>query len=392
MDYTRRRSSTGKSSYIDLAIGMINDIKLKSTEFQNFVKASLDKTLFSEIRSIAWRIFLDILPVDKQNKWVEISRENRNKYDSLCAKYENEFKLIDKVITKENCNEKNLVKVIDQIQSIAMNEAKTNNIFNSLSESSQKIYLVWYGENLNKLKETEIEVSFRILLSIMFALFPSIVNVSIENCDIDPEKETSSSAKEIFYFLNTEDYYDHDVYTVFTSIMNRGFFNVTSQGYSSKFPELSYDIVNLRGSNLTGAVTGLSRSDIGFIVYLNSLNHDLVKEAIENKVELTKTLYLLISTILSRAPYDMLIYFWDCLLACDNNVDFNFNQINKDQSSLHFVDFLACSILSHSSKEVVLKSPENIEKIICSIGEIDQKNIIIDALKLRELVISYFEE
>lgn len=393
----RRRSSTGKSTYVDLGIQMIGDIKTKNGDIQTLITNAVNKLLFSEIRSVAWRIFLDIFPADDQLYWVTSAKQSRKFYEDELAKIANETKYIDGLIGDEEALkvlEPNTVSIIKTINQIVSEESAKSIIYNSLSESAQKIMLVWLKSN-PVTKTEHISLIFRLLLSLMFALYPSMINVAIEECDI-PDTNTSPTAKELLYFLNTEDYFDHDIYSIFSEIMKRDLCQLIAGGFitsDTKFDEISKKLTecNNKGSQMCELLAGFSRVDIDYLLYLNTLDCDISTLVNERKIKITGLLYDLISSLFIDFDSENLIYYWDCVLACEKNTTFNFKNINSQQGSLSFIDFLACSLISKVNKDKLTNeiTKTNIQTFL--VGT-DPKDIVLTALKLREKIINLFEE
>ena len=393
----RRKTSLGKSTFVESAISIIYDLQNSDKgDLKLLMSLALDKSLINEIRSVAWRIFLGILSNKNLSEWVRKSKEHRKHFDEGLQSISNESDYIDSP-SEETVKHlhSNTLEVINLLHSIVKEESTKSMIYNSLSESAQKIYLIWLrGNPLSN--QDHIRISFRILLVLMFALYPSIINVSSQDCDI---KESSSqpSPKELLYFLNSEDYFDADVYTIFSEIMRRGVKDlITSATTEDKDLYELFNKVqscNNKGKHISKVVANLGRSEIDLVYYLGVCREELVQKAANKHLELRGLLTNMTSSLFYDHDFEVLIYFWDCLLACENNCDFVFSKVNKHQSGLAFSDFLACALLANTNYSL-FESSEKLTQTRIFKNQLDEdvKAIVHTALKLREKIINHYEE
>jgi len=388
---SRRRTSMGKSSFVDMAIQIIEDFQNSKGAQLEIIASSLDRTLFNEIRSVAWRVFLNLLPAKSPSEWVSITKQQRKEYDEETEKIDSEE--TQKVVkTRE-------FEFMALARTIVKEESKKSMIFNSLSESAQKIFVLWLRKNDNVSSE-HFRPLFRILLTLMFALYPSMLNVASEECDIKKDNKTPS-AKELYYFLNCEDYFDHDIYWIFTEIMNRGIKDLvtcTDKKMDNTAVNELYSKVQLcqnNGKKVAQLLSGVGRADISFLYYLGVCDEELVKKLVEKNRNIIGVIHSLISTLFYDFDYESLIYLWDCVFACENNSQFDFSLVNKHQKRLSLIDFLACSLISKTNPSILLEG--DLEKACgasfeANLIDSDYKSIVLTALKLREKITNLYEE
>ncbi len=399
MDGFRRRSSTGKSSYVDLAIGIIDDIKKSNGDIQTLLSNSLDKIIFNEIRSVTWRIFLGILSPKCFSEWVSKSKQLRKSYEEELEKISTESKFIDAEINAEEAQKQlgqKTIETIKCISSIVQEESKKSMIFNSLSESAQKIFLIWlkkYDPN-NILTCEQGTACFKILLTLMFALYPSMLNVSAESCEI-ADDNTEPTPKEILYFLNSEDYFDPDIYWMYTELMQKGMRELITagKGSCSNCTDLVSKICSgeKKGKQIAEELANCSRSEVDFVYYLGISDENLLKQLVEKKRDLSCVINCMISSLFYDMDYEVLIYFWDTVFACEHNSQFNFSLINKQQKTFSFLDFLACSLISKANPSKLLDGDMTPRVVYSNLMENEIKNVVISALKLREKVTNLYE-
>ena len=399
----RRRASTGKSGYLDSAISIIEDFQNSKDDLTHIVSKCLDRVLFNEIRSVAWRVFLNILPSKCSNEWVNLTKKNRANFEQeLSTKVNNLCKYIDaeicpeeahKVLKKDNNLDE--FELVQLLRSVVKEEAKKSNIYNSLSESAQKIFSLWLINNPNKVKPEHYTKCFRVLLTLMFALYPCMINSSAEDCEISDDNSLPS-AKELLYFLCCEDYFDHDIYSIYSEIMNRLLNLITSDSTSSDVAELYKRIASCEGNSkkMAEVLASAGRPEVDFLFYLGISNGQLLKSLMENNRNLSGLIHSITSTLFYDYDYGALIYFWDCILSCENDNQFNFTLINKHHKGFQLIDFLACSLISKVNPNILLEG--DLTKVLPAylyenVTESDHKLIVLASLKLREKIVNLFE-
>ena len=72
MEFTRKSS---RSISLDNSIQLINQI-IFNKNFEDIYTSVINNQVPSEIRSIAWRVFLKILHKDDYNSWIDKTKNN----------------------------------------------------------------------------------------------------------------------------------------------------------------------------------------------------------------------------------------------------------------------------------------------------------------------------
>ena len=398
----QRRTSLGKSTFIDIAISSIFDIQNSGGDIQSLVSLALDKNLINEIRSVAWRIFLGILPAKTPEDWVTKTKQFREFYESELTRLSNECKFIDGLLSigeAQNLLKTNTLDLLGDFNVVIKEESKKSMIYNSLSESAQKIYLAWFTKSDNSgLSKEQIKSSFLTLLTLMFALYPSMIHVSAEESDIPSVKSDTNlpAPKDLLYFLSSEDYFDHDIYAIFCEIMEKGLKKLISYNHTNKTNDLFDKVTSVitKGKQVAEVLKDEERCTTDFYFYLNVCNKELVTHLAKdcNNLDLSSLIHALTSSLFYGLDVEHLIYVWDCILVCENNINFDFTCMNKQQTSLNFVDFLACVLISNTDPKVFEKKELSTCDVFNNLKESDFKVIIEAALKLREKVTFLYEE
>jgi len=219
---------TGKSSSIEQSINIFSEmLKNNECDLEEILNMVLNQKLPNELRSIAWRIFLGILPKDKPfYEWYQITQNFREKFEKL--NQDEEIKKFTKVIRKESMGtliasspfKYEYFAVFQEKEKISY----TYDFFKSeiVGETLIKIYLIWIKNNYEVSQLENVNnrnfYPFYILAGIIFSLYPSILFLkpNIEEINFTENIDPNS----LFYFLNNEEFFDADVYCIFDNLMN----------------------------------------------------------------------------------------------------------------------------------------------------------------------------
>lgn len=385
----KRRSSTGRSKILESSINILSDF-IQSKNLEDIYGFVINNTLPGEIRSTAWRIFLNILDMNDSGNWAKTTKDLRDNYYKLSKNINEDIhKFLRNEINEEQAkilvDEKSLI-----IISLARKELKqlSNNLdfFKSEIISEVVVRMVYLWSILNS-QFSDYDKIVSIVAGIVYSLYPSILHIDISMLGIDEDKLQNLEVQSIFYYLNTEEHFDADIYTIFSTLMSRGIQNFFSETKIYK-PISSSEIIDLLKIEdeklLLERARKLNKVDriLGF--YLRHVNKDLLEKISLQKDQIYNILESLISTVLEKdSSSENIIYFWDCIFL-NEIYDISERNFKFENDFLSFIDFI---ILSY-----IVLNQENFGKrdfnvlFLNSFQNLNGKDVVKKAIKLREKV------
>ncbi len=285
------------------------NILLNSNIFESLKNFSKDGVLPNELRPIAWRIFLGILPNNSDKKeWVEKIDEQRMKYKKKIKKYLSVKKYKGDPLgggnKKKERNYNTLYEENELRRIINLDIVRTFQNINIFSQENIKkillnILFIWSKENE--------EVSYRQGMNELLAIFilcfypfyftledqqkPTKDDI-INYLNLKDEKVKNEYIIKIYYYFHDEDEIESDLFFVFDALMKKG-------------------IKNLFNPNI------LQKSDNDYKLY--ELFPDIFKDDIEEKKStyISRRCFLLINEKLKIIDEDLYKYFKKIEVDCE---------------------------------------------------------------------------
>lgn len=367
MERRSRGSSVGKSSLVDLTINTINNYFTNSGDLEETKTLIINNTLPNELRSIAWRIFLNILPNNCEPiDWVKSTDSYRAEYEKKLSNSElTDIKQI--IVNKNNTITGDLGNIYKQLQ-LRLEELQSHlEFFKSIivGETLNRLFFVWYVNDSTKDDNQELIIkAYDILAGLIFALFPCIV--PSQNDPISIKSKEDATPRALYYYLNSEDYFDADVYTIFNDLMNKkGIKNLISS--KKEREDWNKTLQGVLEGNLKELSDELEK--IAYI-YLKESNESLLKHLSESKIDpYVSVKGLKTSLLTSSIKYEQVIYLWDIIFAY------------SDKNTINFINYLSVALVNNTNPQMKTEgfSPEK-HRII----EFSAKDIVKKAMKLKE--------
>lgn len=383
METIPRKSSIGKSSLVDNSINLLNDIIYSKGDMEDISTLVINNNLPNELRSIIWRIFLKIIPNGiNTEEWVKITNEHRQHFQ-IVSKDQDIEKLI-KIIRKESNDEQNLSngQLFADYESAkdALDKISSNyDFFKSqiVAETLLRIFLIWRKSNLD-LDAKQIYLAFYILAGVIYSLYPSIIHFTTEQKDINSPADINP--KSLFYFLNSEEHFDDDVYSIFDNLMNhkglKNLINSISTNDRQPLSAIQEQIVS-REELDKEFISKLNHFERVSYYFLKVSKPDILVELFSKNVDIYDVNVLFISSLLtSFVGFENIVYFWDNIF------------VNASEEKLEFLDFVSLAFISETSK-----NSQSIEHLIAYSKNLVRypasQEIVKKAFKIREKVSEY---
>ena len=390
----KRRSSTGRSKILESSILIISEF-IKTKDLEDFYSYVINSTLPGEVRSTAWRIFMGILNKDDSTKWAKTSKELRDNFYKLSTKHLTEN--VQKYLKLE-LNAEQAKSVLDEKTLIIITNARkelkfiSNNFdfFKTEMISELVVRLVYLWSSAHP-EFTNYEQIVTIVAGIVYSLYPSILHCDINSLGIDEEKLENLETQTLFYYLNTEEHFDADVYNLFDCLMEKGIKKFISDHKVYKpisASEVS-ELIKIDDNKIVlEKVKSLNRVDRIVHFYLRIVNKDLLVKLIEKKIDLYSIIEYLIATLFTKnLNEENIIYYWDCIFVNDTTYLFD-KSLEFEDNFLHFTDFIILSYLVLNQENIDKKDFEKI--FVNSLPNFDGKDVVKKAIKLREKVNNAF--
>lgn len=405
---SQKRNSKGRSDYIENSVFLLESLFKNHGSIVDIQINMNNKTLPPELRSIAWRIFMQILPLKKSPKeWVSITMEKRKNYEKMLSrvrfldKIENfikgnqDFSIIE---TSNYSSDKEFINsteyaTLKTITSFLNNMSQVYDLFKneSIIESFVKIYLAYVLNN--KLSNFSNAPFLHILSAFIYSLFPCIIhtleNTHEEIMELSLKNKLDSSSiliKDLFNFLNSELYFDHDVFTIFESFLNDFkhkdlILNLNSESIVCLTNDQEIEKINTKKLSLAELST----------LMMTIQSPSLIEHMSKYKLNISTVFKYYVSTLYSSSfKLDDVSYLIDALLCNEEqlpNEEVNLSFISS-KISFHFIYFIFSSLIISCSDE--LFKITDIEKfnnylLFEGVDTIkDFKQIVIRALTNRE--------
>jgi len=390
----KRRSSTGRSKIIEQSIDIITELS-KSKSLDDIFSFSINNSLINEIRSIAWRIALGLLPVNNVNVWALNTKKQRDVY------YQKSTKVVTESIVKYLRNElksEEATKLIDKAQIELLEKLRKEikqitelDFFKSEIITEIIIRLSFLWGNLNP----EVD-DYRLILSyiccLVYSLYPSILHMDLNSLNMSEDNLDNLEIQKIFYYLNNEEHFDADIFNIFDAIMNKGIKQYLVKSKTYKNVELKVVLENLSkiedNNGLFEYTKNFSKNERILYFYLRLVNKEFVDRLLKNNVDLYKITQNIISHLLSNfVNFDCIIYYWDCIFTHDACFSLE-KPLAHENNFMSFVDFVILALLTLNEGKI--DNNEYEKKFAVSVLTSNPKEVIKKAVKLREKITNLF--
>jgi len=247
---------------------------------------------------------------------------------------------------------------------------------------------IWTRENQ---EITYIQGMNEIIGTMYYALFPSMIHLSQEEIS----QLDFSKTGDMFCYLNLEDHFDADVYSIFDNLMQRSLKKLYSYHCSPNHHSNNIDKFKLN-LKMLGEIKDISfmkrRIFKIFYCYLKMFDqdiHDFILEVFEPDLFLFRWILCLLNREVCLKDC---VYFWDSIFAMELFEHSNLNlpeQNIYNKHELNFLDFLCVSLIANL-KERMLKTDD--QNIILSLlmnypqEDIVPKTIVLNAYKIRNRI------
>jgi len=334
--------------------------------------------------------YLSDLDSSEDLKEINECSEHLGKKSSVTANISNGFK----ESPKKTLNAKN-----GSIISVATNlntEEKTGvfNIKNNIEEKIQKMKREKsYGSFLKKSSNANLSKNGGLVKINPIPEF-KILSSKQETENLKMKQARVQVAK-LFFFLNSEEHFDADLYSIFKNVMDRclkDLFNYSKQDRKSEFDfSDEYKLtITLEQIQITDLSSIKKRIAAIFYYFLRQSNLSLFNHLID-KVDPFIFMFRWILCVLNREiPLKNIIYIWDSIFVVEN-LDKKASILHKTipYGSLNFLDFICVSMIDNIKDKLYSYDYDDSTYILQMLmnypDTVNYKNIIKTALKFREL-------
>jgi hypothetical protein len=389
----RRRSSTGRSKILESSINLLSEF-IKTKDLEDIYGLAINNSLPGEFRSTAWRIFLSILNKDDSGNWAKTTKVLRDNFYNLSKQLsENVLKYLRNELTEDQAksllDEKSL-NIFNTVRNELIQISNNFDFFKSeiISEIVLRLIYVW---SLSNTEFNDFSMIVSILAGIIYSLYPSILHIDISLLGINEENLENLEAQSLFYYLNTEEHFDADVYIIFNTIMTKGikqFISNQIQYQPINSSEID-EILNIKDENLLlKRCSVLNKVDRILAFYLKIVSPEILTKLSSKKNEMYQSLETLISTILSKhLNSEYIIYFWDCIFI-NEIYSFMETKLHFDNDFFNFTDFILLAYLVLNHENV---GKNDFHKLyLNSLQIFNGREVLKKAIKLREKVNNYY--
>jgi hypothetical protein len=337
MEIITQRSTRSKS--IDCSLSLIDEIILNKKK-EALQTPIINNELPAHIRSISWRVALNILPIDRPEDWIQITEAYVQSFNVL--NNDEEIERFGRVFNGEMNEDVIASSNLFYDYKVAKEEIERLSTFcdffkcASFGESLIRLYLIWLKQ-FDEVDKSDRIKCFYILACIYYSLFPSIQNNTYNGLKTDP--------KFILYSLNLEENFDSDVFNIFDNIMNH-----------KGLRRIMNDFTKMENNDISEKVECMSLNDQeidkDFIKSLNYyqrvsffhmklINNDLLKHLFSIKLDIYEIIHSWVTSLFTSAiQFEKIVYLWDNIFYFSDN------------DSLSFIDNICVSMINVVSDEL----------------------------------------
>lgn len=363
MEVARRRSSLSQT--IEACIRLLSDYISKECNTEIIEGLLINNNCFSELRSFLWRVFLGIIPSTSDIlKICEAITKTRNDYEVLLKKHK-----------IEQAEQEKIFLILDKInKEINIDFLKSHN----LKETISKLYLIWKAEN----KYTkEYEQALYIISYLVYAIYPSVLpSDELTKTEIKTQEEATS--RNLFYMMNNEDFFDADVFNIFSLIMKK--YNIIEiiEKYENDKTEINFEklIEEYEGKNEEKKKEYIEQADLHLkisFLYPYILEKKVIKKFIE---------------VGNYDPYNIIkewyFYFYSKVFPI-KNIGYIWDICFMSKYPKEIIAYLIAAIMKTIKNEILASNTkEDVEKCFKNFPQedISLKDIFKKAFKLQEKI------
>ena len=423
---------------IDIIIKFLKNISKGKIKQKKLFKKILKSQLNTNLRSIVWRISLDILPIDSFKEWEQISNNNRRLfYEKLDKNITDELLkyLLEKIkkdellyilkqkitFTNSKCpfrsrlsvysdndnstnensleNEDEIIKFVEEIRTIKIDIERTFQEIELFKQENIKIILftvlvIYCLESKTGYCQGMNEIAGTILLAIQdtYFNFP----------EIDIKSQESKDENFIAFILHDSLHISADLYYIFKAVMEnkglQGLYNYIIGNEKLNASIFNKDLSGITIDDIQLSECSLLKKKINkiFYCYLKIADKELFQHIFE-KVEPYIFMFRWILCMLNREiKINDCILLWDYIFLFDliessvikeNNCNYSF------LDNLNFLDFLIISMISQIKKKL-LESDEGfiiLDALMHFPTDININKLLQTALKVRNKIYNYLK-
>lgn len=389
----RRRSSTGRSKILESSINLLSEF-IKIRDLEDIYGLVINNSLPGEFRSTAWRIFLGILDKDDCNNWAKTTKSLRDNFYGLSKQLnENVLKYLRNELNEDQTKlliDERSINVLKTIRRELNHISENFDFFKSeiISEIVIRLLYLW---SLSNPDFNDFNLIVSILAGIIYCLYPSILHIDVNLLGINEDNLENLEVQSLFYYLNTEEHFDADVFIIFDRVMNKGIKHFISSRKQYQPISLNEFTENQKIEDLSillDRATKYNKVDRILAFYLRIVSPEMLTK-ISGQLNVTyHILESLISSLLSQnLNSENIVYLWDCIFINESYCSSE-TKVQFENDYFNFTDFILLSYII-LNKDHAGKS--DFEKIFLnSLLNLNGREVLKKAIKLREKVNNFY--
>ena len=345
-------------------------------------KKCMTGKLNPETRCFIYKILLNILPYNEPGSWKNVVEKQRNTYYSklkeLLSKNQYILEFINchsikgsspyeklfALLPEDNKELLSLIK-LDVLRTFQDLDLFLNN---KIKELLTKILFVYsidnpypsYCQGMNE-----------ILGTLLLSFYPSLKYNKFSKDELDKENNGKITNKEmLYYFLEDEEFFEADLFTIFCELMSRGLtvlYSYNDEKYRNA-NNTPVDTTNLTIENLEKSGESLLMKRIKKIFFIYLKKDKEYFEVLSKNIEPNLFLLRWILCMLNREiSLKNIFYVWDCVFFYEF-MEFTFeesknklieerensnNDGNNNINRLNFLDYICLSMIFDLKKEII---------------------------------------
>ena len=406
----RRRSYSSRQFLLEKSIMILEKFFSSNFNDEDISTLIINNELPNDIRSILWRCYLGILPIaHSKNEWITKTIHYREEFDKIVNQenfqitlnfYNSQLNNDMSDSTDMNCLNFNFENEFKILQSELENYSVEYDIFKfeTVKKTFLNIFLVWRYKNNYELEINTINFMIKILAIFIYTLYTNIIHLSQDGGMIN---ENESDSKNIFYFLNLEDYFDHDIFEIYQSFLKKGNLQelifkynkgILENNLNSKISQISNNDSNLLDNldelfekiNINSEISSSNNNLIEKISYeyFFVINKNILAYLLDKKFDLYNFIaHFFLSGFYNLTKFENITYYLDNII------------MHSRKEELNFLGYLILSSFILLEDEIINLNKEEIENLYLNFPLIksDPKDFVNKALRIREKINKKFK-
>lgn len=393
----KKPASVTKSTNLRHALKEIQGLTKKKLDGKSLLKDTLKLKVTPESRSLLWRLYLNILPIDNPDNWQNLLCASRRVYYNSHDSHINPdiMNFLRSEMSKEDFVAKYNQTLMENVNVIKLDVERTFQEFELFRTDKIKaiLFKVLYIWSIHHQSTGYCQGMNEIAGTLLYAFHPAYVAAT--SIDV-MEKDTKDEAF-IYHLVNYEEHMEADLFQVYSELMDRQLIDLYDYNekhkvnYNDNFDTIDKKTMLIEDIMREDCTVLKRRINKIFYYYLKVLDKELFLHVCD-KVEPYLFLFRWILCVFTREfSVTNAVFVWDYILAIEYEERLDTQTCPVMSDNLNLADFICVAMLS-DMRDQLLKKADNYYLLRLMMHFPNDKNfkaILKRALKMKQKMIDH---